>query len=651
MTQRTFVVLLATALGALAQWTPDISMQVVGVGGAVPSPDGTWVAYTQTRQVMEKEKSETLTQVWLARADGGKRSQLTHGEKSSSNPSFSEDGKLLYFTSSRSGKNQVWRIPLDGGEAEPVTNLKDGVASYQLSPNGKHVAFTAVEIPAGRETARKEKRDFRIVNASPDNALLYIIPAEPDSSGKRTHKKLSDPGRHVVAITWSPDSRSIAFAHQARPEADYWPSMDISEADIESGAVKPIADTAASESNPHYSPDGANIAYQRSGAPARWPLQERIVLQPRSGGAPRELPATFDESPQIEGWDGAGRRILFSESRGTRRVLYWMPIDGPPATAYAPADATIAAAQLNRKGTHVAFLRGNSNQPAEVFLVSASMQSPRQMSKANESLPNLPLPRTEVIRWKSKDGTPIEGLLTYPTQYTKGQKYPFLLNIHGGPAGVFTENFIGGPGVYPLAALAAKGYAILRPNPRGSSGYGAKFRFANENDWGGGDYDDLMAGVDHVIAIGIADPDHMGVMGWSYGGFMTSWVIGHTNRFKAAVVGAAVTNLWSFTGTADIPGFLPDYFRGEPWDVFEHYRRHSPMTYAGKIQTPSLILHGEADLRVPISQGYELHNALQRRGVTTQMVTYPRMPHGPNEPKFMLDIMNRHIDWMEKYVR
>jgi dipeptidyl aminopeptidase/acylaminoacyl peptidase len=217
--------------------------------------------------------------------------------------------------------------------------------------------------------------------------------------------------------------------------------------------------------------------------------------------------------------------------------------------------------------------------------------------------------------------------------------------------GVFSESYPGRPGLYPLAAFASKGYAVLRCNIRGSGGYGKQFRFANYNDWGGKDYDDLMAGVDHVIGMGVADPDRLAVMGWSYGGYMTSWVIGHTRRFKAAAIGAPVTNLWSFTGTSDIPGFLPDFFAGEPWDSFEAYRKHSPMSYVKGITTPALILHGEGDIRVPISQGYEFYNALKRQGIPAKMVVYPREPHGPQEPKFMLDIMRRHLDWVEKYVR
>jgi dipeptidyl aminopeptidase/acylaminoacyl peptidase len=263
----------------------------------------------------------------------------------------------------------------------------------------------------------------------------------------------------------------------------------------------------------------------------------------------------------------------------------------------------------------------------------------------------LPLGDTKLVKWKSTDGLEVEGLLTYPVGYKAGVKVPLILNIHGGPAGVFTETYLGRFGIYPLATFAARGYAVLRPNPRGSSGYGRKFRFLNLNDWGGKDYEDLMTGVDHVIAMGVADPERLAVMGWSYGGYMTSWIIGHTKRFKAAVVGAGVTNLWSFTGTADIPSFLPDYFSGQPWDNFEAYRKHSPMTYVKGATTPTLILHGDADLRVPLSQGYELYSALKQQGLKTQMVVYPRMPHGPREPKFILDIMERHLDWVERHVK
>jgi dipeptidyl aminopeptidase/acylaminoacyl peptidase len=257
-----------------------------------------------------------------------------------------------------------------------------------------------------------------------------------------------------------------------------------------------------------------------------------------------------------------------------------------------------------------------------------------QVSRVNADFPAAP--RTEAIRWKS-DGLEIEGLLTYPFGWTKGRKCPLILSIHGGPAGVFTRSYAGNRGAYPLATFAARGYAILRPNPRGSSGYGKDFRYANRKDWGGGDYRDLMAGVDHV-------------MGWSYGGYMTSWTITQTKRFKAAMVGCGVTNLMSFNGTADIPSFVPDYFGAEYWENLDLYKAHSAMFQVKGVATPTLILHGESDVRVPISQGYEFYNALKRQNVPVKMVVYPRQGHSITEPKFVLDVGNRLLSWFDRYL-
>ncbi len=217
--------------------------------------------------------------------------------------------------------------------------------------------------------------------------------------------------------------------------------------------------------------------------------------------------------------------------------------------------------------------------------------------------------------------------------------------MHGGPTGVFTEACTATASIYPIAAFAAKGIAVLRPNPRGSSGYGRDFRFANLADWGGKDYQDLMLGVDKVIAMGVADPDRLGVMGWSYGGFMTSWIITQTKRFKAASVGAAVTNLVSFNGTTDIPGFVPDYFGGQSWDRPQAYLDHSPIFHVKGVSTPTLIQHCEGDLRVPISQGYEFYNALKQQGVPVRMLVLPRQTHGPTEPRALLKVMETNLDW------
>ncbi len=650
-----YLVSIAAAVIASAQaptaWTPELSMQLKNVGAVMPSPDGKLVVYTQTQAVMEGEKSEMLTHVFIAKADGSHRMQLTRGEKSATAPEFSPDGKYVYFRSDRSGKPNLYRIAIDGGEAEMLTDWKGGLGGHKVSPDGKWIALKGNEEDKDEEKQKKEKRDFRVIGDKPKNHALWIIPAEAGSDGKRAPRKLVTGPYHIGNIDWSPDSRAIAFDHQPMPEADYWTKADISEVEVESGKVKTLAATGAAELAPLYSGDGKYLAYTKSGEPVKWAGELRIVLLSRQTGQPRTLPPTYSEQPDIMGWSPDSSKILFFEPKKTRNAVYEISLDGPPKVIYEPSRGMIAAVSLNSKGTHIGFAHEKSDEAAEAYAMALAARQPVRVSRANIDLAKPPVGETQVIRWKAKDGMEIEGLLTYPVEYQKGKKYPLILNIHGGPAGFFTESYLGRGGIYPMATFAAKGFAILRCNIRGSGAYGKEFRFANMSDWGGKDYGDLMSGVDHVIAMGVADPEKLAVMGWSYGGFMTSWVITQTKRFKAAAVGAGVTNLWSFTGTADIPGFLPDYFSGEPWDNFEAYQKHSPMAFVKGVSTPTLILHGESDLRVPISQGYELYNALKRQGVTTKMVVYPRMPHGPTEPKFMLDIMNRHIDWVEKYAR
>ena len=244
----------------------------------------------------------------------------------------------------------------------------------------------------------------------------------------------------------------------------------------------------------------------------------------------------------------------------------------------------------------------------------------------------------------------MEGLLVKPASQTPGRRVPLLTIVHGGPSGVFTYNFSIRRGVYPVQLLAQKGFAVFMPNPRGSGGYGEGFRKANVRDWGGSDYEDIMAGIDALVSAGVADPDRLGIMGWSYGGFMTSRVITKTKRFKAASVGAGVTDTFSFTGTADIPPFMRSYFGAWPWDDPGVYTSHTALFNAKGVTTPTLIQHGEADDRVPVSQGWELYVALREQGVPVEFVTYPRQGHGLGEPKLIRDAMRRNIDWFSRWV-
>jgi dipeptidyl aminopeptidase/acylaminoacyl peptidase len=330
-------------------------------------------------------------------------------------------------------------------------------------------------------------------------------------------------------------------------------------------------------------------------------------------------------------------------------VLYEVPVDGPPAAVFTPK-GTFGAVRLNAGGTFAGIALQSVNEPVEAYGMDLATMKTVRVSATNSGVTLPPLGETSLIRWKGEDGKSVDGLLTLPVGYEKGKRVPLILNIHGGPSGAFTEAFIGAQGLYPIASFATKGYAVLRPNPRGSVGYGHSFRTSNVNDWGGGDYQDLMAGVDHVIAMGVADPEKLIVMGWSYGGFMTNWVIGQTTRFKAAATGAGLSDMVSMWATNDIPSTLDDYFSGTPMEQQERYVKMSPLYYAKNVTTPTLFLHGEIDPRVPTTQGYEMYHALKRRGLETVMVVYPRTLHGPQEPKFVLDIMQRHLEWVAKHI-
>jgi dipeptidyl aminopeptidase/acylaminoacyl peptidase len=652
MSAALWIAVLALAAGQDARqgWSPAESMNVKTVADVQPSPDGRRAVFTVTTAVMTADKSEMLTHLWIANVDGSDARPFTSGDKSSSNPQWMPDGKGILFTSKRPEHNNLWRIRADGGEAEQLTDLKSGVGAFLPSPDGEWVAYTRTDEPtAAEERAKKEKTDVNVVDENFKRSRIWLIPL---AKGKREPRLLTSGDLHVDAkFDWSPDGKTIVFAHTPTPRADDWTVSDISTVDVATGTVKPLVKSGAAESQPHYSPDGRTIAFVASDSPATWAGESSVHVVPATGGEPRKLAATFDSKPAIVGWSADGKRIYFQETRGTVSRLSALPVDGGAAADLGSGERHDQFTRLNAPRTMVGYVSQNSDHAPEAFVTTLDSFTATQVSRVNADAPSHPIGRTEVIRWKSTEGLEIEGLLTYPVGYEKGRRYPLILNIHGGPAGVFVQSYLAARGIYPLAAFSAQGYAVLRPNPRGSSGYGKAFRHANRKDWGGGDYRDLMAGVDDVVARGIADPDRLGVMGWSYGGFMTSWTITQTKRFKAASVGAGVTNLMSFNGTADIPSFVPDYFGAESWDNLELYRAHSAMFQVKGVTTPTLILHGEADVRVPVSQGYEFYNALKRQKVPVKMVTYPRQPHGPNEPKFVLDIGQRLLEWFNGYLK
>ena len=653
---RRWLVLLvaAWAQGPVARWTPELAFAVKRVGSVAISPDGRWAAVEVSEPLMEAEPSEWRTSVYVYAVGGAGQQAARRVETPASAPAWSPDGRWLAFASSRSGKRDVWRVALDGsGGAERLTDVTGELGEFRWSPDGRRMAFVLTDptLPA---------RDARVVGEAQRFARLYLVDVAGDATGRGRVARLLTPqdvqvGGHVgagmsgPAFDWSPDGAAIAFSHSPSPAGDDWVRADVSVVDVATGRTRPLVATPAAEGGAAWSPDGRWIAVTVSDTPATYALTFRVELVSPVNGAVRSLAESFDRRPAIVGWTGDARAVVISEARGTVSRLSELPADGGAAVDLSPDTLMVSAPALNGPGTHVGFVSEAPNRAPEPFVSRLAPFAPLRVAEL-QSLPAIPFGKTEPIRWRSFDGREIEGLLTYPTGYRPSAPVPLLTILHGGPPSSFTQTFTGGVGAYPIAAFASAGFAVLRPNVRGSSGYGREFRYANVRDWGGGDFQDAMAGIDALVQRGVADRERLGVMGWSYGGYLTAFAITQTTRFRAASVGAGITNLVSYVGVADIPGFIGSYFGGEFWDAPKLWQDRSAVFRVKAVTTPTLIQHGENDLRVPISQGYELYTALKRRHVPVTMVVYPRQGHGVGEPRLQLDVMRRNLEWFERWL-
>ncbi len=639
----------AQPLLAQPDWTPARMMAFKRVGSPVISPDGQRVAYVVGNARMDAENSDFLTHIYVVGADGKANAQFTVGDKSCTNPKFSPDGLMLAFTSARGkdGKTQLYVLRLAGGEAEPITTGKGNVSNYGWSPDSKQIAFTMVTPRSEQEEKdRKERHDWDVVDRF-QTAQLHLVTLTKTDKNQYPTRQLTTGAFHVTTFDWSPDGKTIVFGHQTTPSADAWSTSDISLIASDGGDVRPLVTGKGGDMQPLFSHDGRQIAFVSDGGTVSWMQKEDVYVIPATGGTARKLATTPDEMPQLVGWSPDDTGIILGEAYRTRSSLYALPTDGSPAKRLTLLDKGVYGGYHVNKRGDVTFTYQTTETPPDVYVASLTDMTARKLTDIHAGyMTGRPVAKTDLLTWKSKDGKyDIDGLLTYPANYQPGRQYPLVLNVHGGPAGAFAQTYTGASGVYPIQALARQGYFVLRPNPRGSGAYGADFRRANYRDWGNNDYNDLMAGVDKTIALGLVHADSLVETGWSYGGYMTSMIITKTNRFKAVMAGAPVTNLMSFNGTADIAGFLPSYFGGEFWDDPKTYAEHSAMFNIKTAKTPTLIVHGLADERVPPEQGFQLHRALQRLGVKTKMVTYPRQPHGFVEPKFIQDVGERVIDW------
>jgi dipeptidyl aminopeptidase/acylaminoacyl peptidase len=619
-------------------------MKISTVSAPRISPDGVRVVYTVGETKMEKDKEwKAVSQLWMVPISGGKPQQYTRGEKSATVPQWSPDGKMLGFLSDREkdGERQVWMILSDGGEAWVVTSHKGGVTGFRFSPDGKQLLLSAADQPSKEEEDRKKVKDDPIV-MDRDIKMSHLWLFDLD---KKEEKRLTEGNFTVDDPQWSPDGTRITYTARPTPRADDGTLSDVWMITVATKEKKKLVDTASSD-NARWSLDGKWIAYVGSPESGAGPSTTYLYLLSPDGGTPKQLTAKFDLSVGTPVWSSDGKSIYFFTITLEANEIFVADVATGAVKQLSRRGGVTQITEISRDGKTVVGTFSGAGQPTELYKSSADYTSLTSLTNHNAWLKDYALAESEVVKWKSKDGTEIEGVLTKPVGYTAGPKVPFLLNPHGGPTGVSFNGFNG-----TVQVLAANGFAVLQPNFRGSTGKGLAFAQANKNTWGKGDYEDCMTGVDAMIASGLADPDRLGAFGWSYGGYMTFWILTQTDRFKAVSPGAGLANIYSMYSQNDIQRYLRWFYSDKaPWDATELYWDRSPMKYVKNVKTPTMIMHGQVDTRVPIAQAQEFYMALKELNVPVEFVVYPRENHGFTEPRHQMDRVRRYVRFFAKYL-
>ena len=633
--------------------TIDQSLSMKSVGGAQISPDGRWVAYTVTQA--NWDENDFVNQIWLANTATGDCIQLTTGKKSSGNPQWSPDSRRLAFTSGREGKPQIYVISPTGGEAAQLTNEESGVGAIEWSPDGSSIAFTSTGPESKTMKDRKEKYgEFDIIGGDYKMNHLWLVkaPAEIPSDVKKLPKPeaLTKADQFSVGgFSWSPDGKRIAFSATRDPDLGSQDTEQIYVLDLADLHVRKLLDSGGPNSRPEWSPDGKTIAYvTANGQPDFFYANRYIAVIPADGGTPRLLTESFDEDPNLIDWGPDG--IYFGAlQKTTAHVFRLDPANGAARRITGPEPFHVAGASFSKDHRTFAGVAAAPNHFAEVFVSSTGDFAPRYLSDVSAQWKDFSLATREVVSWKSSDGATIEGILMKPANYDSARKYPLLVVIHGGPTGVDTT-VRSADRYYPVERFAAKGALVLRPNYRGSAGYGAKFRALNVRNLGVGDYADVISGVDSLIAKGMVDKDRVASMGWSEGGYISAFITCYSDRFKAVSVGAGISDWMTYYVNTDIHPFTRQYLKATPWDDPEIYRKTSPITYVSRARTPTLIQQGDQDKRVPPPDSYELYQALKDRGVPVKLIFFKGFGHPINKPKQQRALMEQNYDWFSKYI-
>ena len=648
----------AIAASHSAAPTIDQSLEMKSAFDPALSPDGERVVYEVSRTNWEDNAFER--DLWIADTASGESHQLTASKKSSSGAVWSPDGRWIAFLSDRQGqitgtpegKKQIYLISADGGEARQLTKVETGVNDLAWAPDSKKLAFSAEDPESKAMKDRKEKYgDFQVVHTDYSMTHLWTveIPASESEALPQPKRLTGGAAFSVSDFAWSPDGSRIAFSAQRDPDLISIETADIYVVSATGGEAKKIVSTPGPDTHPQWSPDGKQIAYETAdGSKYFFYTNRKIAAVDADGGAPRVLTEAFDEDAGLLHWADDG--IYFAAQQKTYAHLFRLnPATRAIHRLTSPDHLAAFSFTFSKDCKHIAYRGALENQVPEIYSATVAPWQPKKLTTLGDQLNGFKTARREVISWKSGDGTPIEGVLLKPPDFDPKKKYPLLVVIHGGPTGV-DRPILNADRYYPLERFVAKGALILRPNYRGSAGYGEKFRSLNVRNLGVGDYADVISGVDSLIARGFVDRNRVGSMGWSEGGYISAFITASSERFKAVSVGAGISDWMTYYANTDITPFARQYLHATPWDDPEIYRKTSPITYIAKARTPTLIQQGENDRRVPIPNGYELRQALEDHGVAVKMVVFKGFGHGITKPKQQRAVMQENEEWFAKYI-
>jgi dipeptidyl aminopeptidase/acylaminoacyl peptidase len=679
------VALVAIASAACIGFTVQVGTQarsfeladlarVVRLADPQISPDGRSIAIVVSRANLDEDRYDA--EVTLVDVDSGKLRALTSDRRGVGQPRWSPSGDRLAFLASvgtgRDAHPQLFVLAMIGGEARRITNAANGVQQYAWSPDGSTIAVaTADEVEKKTGTERfndsfEVGNDDFLVTAAPTPTHVWLVPSDgglrhahgiPSESRDGAARRLTSgawslpvsfpPGAPSSPLAWSPDGKTIAIAKVPTPHSGDRSQSTVMLVEVSTGALKPLTGAMKFEGYPTFSPDGGQIAYwyPRDGDRANG---NEIHLAPATGGAGRSLTGGIDRNLARSLWMPDGKSLLVGGNDGSRVSLWIQPLDGPARRidigSVSPASSFWVDVNVGKDGA-LAFVGSDPTRPAELYYMGSATAAPKRLTDLNHDVAALTMGRTEVIEWPCDTFT-CNGLLTYPSQFSAGQKYPLVLVVHGGPRAASLENFS-----TQAQLMAAKGWVVFQPNYRGSDNLGSAFQRAIRNDAGAGPGRDVMAGVAVVKKRGFVDEARVAVSGWSYGGYMTTWLIGHYQGWRVAVSGAPVTDWLDQYNLSDGNVGAGMSFGGSPWTgtLIEAYREQSPITYASKIRTPTLVMQNTGDFRVTVSQGFKLYHALKDNGVETKFIAYPIPGHNAADPVRQRDVQRRWIDWIEQH--